>query len=80
MQTYRLVTKPSCSNRFIKKLIPGALEFTINEVIDKYSDLSVVCENYHNDENGAIAYSPAIMSNFKIWLFMKKKPYVIYFY
>lgn len=46
---------------FTKQLIPGTLEFTINEVIDKHINLSVFDENYHNDETGATAYRSAIM-------------------
>lgn len=43
------------------QLVPGTLEHTINEVVDKHLDLSVFDARYNNDETGAAAIHPRIL-------------------
>lgn len=50
-----------------KQLVPGSLEHTINEVVEKHINLAVFDERYRNDETGASAIHPKIL--LKIVLF-----------
>jgi transposase len=43
------------------QLVPGTLEHTISELVDKHMDLSVFEERYNNDETGATAIHPKIL-------------------
>ncbi len=43
------------------QIIPGSLEHTISEVVDKHIDLSVFDARYHNDLTGAAAIHPKIL-------------------
>jgi len=43
------------------QLVPSSLEQTINEVVEKYVDLSVFDARYNNDETGATAIHPKIL-------------------
>ena len=43
------------------QLVPGTLEYTINELVEKHIDLSVFDARYNNDENGASAIHPKIL-------------------
>ncbi|KAA0259749.1 MAG: DDE transposase [Chloroflexi bacterium] len=43
------------------QIVPGTLEHTISEVVDKHLDLSVFDARYHNDETGAAAIHPKIL-------------------
>ena len=43
------------------QLVPGTLEHTISEVVDKHLDLSVFDARYNNDETGAAAIHPKIL-------------------
>ena len=43
------------------QLVPGTLEHTINELVEKHLDLSVFDARYHNDETGAAAIHPKIL-------------------
>jgi transposase len=43
------------------QLVPGTLEHTISELVDKHLDLSVFEERYNNDETGATAIHPKIL-------------------
>jgi len=43
------------------QLEPGTLEYTINELVENYIDLSVFEERYQNDQNGAAAINPKIL-------------------
>jgi transposase len=43
------------------QLIPGTLEHTISELVDKHIDLSVFNARYNNDETGATAIHPKIL-------------------
>jgi transposase len=43
------------------QLVPGTLEHTISEVVDKHLDLSVFAARYNNDETGATAIHPKIL-------------------
>jgi transposase len=43
------------------QLVPGTLEHTISEVVDKHLDLSVFDARYNNDETGASAIHPKIL-------------------
>ena len=43
------------------QLVPGTLEHTISELVDKHIDLSVFDERYNNDETGATAIHPKIL-------------------
>jgi transposase len=44
-----------------KQLVPGTLEHTIHEVIEKKVDLSIFSEKYNNDETGAPAHDPKLL-------------------
>jgi hypothetical protein len=46
------------------QLVPGTLEHTISELVDKHIDLSVFDARYNNDENGAAAIHPKILGYF----------------
>jgi transposase len=43
------------------QLVPGTLEHTISELVDKHIDLSVFDGRYNNDETGATAIHPKIL-------------------
>ncbi len=43
------------------QLVPGTLEHTISELVDKHLDLSVFDERYNNDETGAAAIHPKVL-------------------
>jgi transposase len=43
------------------QLVPGTLEHTISEVVEKHLDLSVFDARYKNDETGAAAIHPKIL-------------------
>ena len=43
------------------QLVPGTLEHTISELVDKHLDLSVFAARYNNDETGASAIHPNIV-------------------
>src|SRR5512139_480869 len=43
------------------QLVPGTLEHTISELVEKHLDLSVFDARYHNDETGATAIHPKIL-------------------
>jgi len=43
------------------QLVPGTLEHTISELVDKHIDLSVFDVRYNNDETGATAIHPKIL-------------------
>jgi transposase len=43
------------------QLVPGTLEYTINELVEKHIDLSVFDARYKNDETGAAAIHPKIL-------------------
>jgi len=44
-----------------EQLVPGTLEHTISQVVDKHLDLSVFDARYNNDETGAAAIHPKIL-------------------
>ena len=43
------------------QLVPGTLEHTISQLVDKHIDLSVFAVRYNNDETGATAIHPKIL-------------------
>ncbi len=43
------------------QLVPGTLEHTISELVEKHMDLSVFDARYNNDETGATAIHPKIL-------------------
>jgi transposase len=49
------------------QLVPGSLEHTINELVEKHIELSVFDERYKNDDTGARAIHPKVL--LKIILF-----------
>lgn len=60
--------KPSNENQLVMlpislqdQLVPGTLEHTISELVDKHVDLSVFDERYKNDLTGAAAIHPKIL-------------------
>ncbi|MCX6082052.1 MAG: hypothetical protein NTW32_21200 [Chloroflexi bacterium] len=53
------------------QLIPGSLEQTINELVEKHIELSVFDERYSNDDTGASAIHPKVL--LKIVLFAYSK-------
>lgn len=54
-----------------KQILPGTFEYTLNKLIDTKFIQSIFNEKYSNDETGAPAYDPAILS--KIILFAYSK-------
>lgn len=46
---------------FRKQLVPGSLEFAINELVDRHMNISIFDANYKNDETGSPAYDPKIL-------------------
>lgn len=44
-----------------KQLVPGSLEHTINELVEKHIELSVFDERYSNDDTGASAIHPKVL-------------------
>jgi transposase len=60
--------KPTNENQLVMlpislqdQLVPGTLEHTISELVDKHLDLSVFDARYNNDETGARAIHPKIL-------------------
>lgn len=60
--------KPTNENQLVMlpislqdQLVPGTLEHTISELVDKHLDLSVFDARYKNDETGAAAIHPKIL-------------------
>ena len=54
----QLVMLPiSLQNQFV----PGTLEYTISQLVEKHIDLSVFDARYNNDETGAAAIHPKIL-------------------
>jgi len=60
--------KPTNENQLVMlpislqdQLVPGTLEHTISELVDKHLDLSVFDARYNNDETGATAIHPKIL-------------------
>ncbi len=60
--------KPTNENQLVMlpislqdQLVPGTLEHTISELVEKHLDLSVFDACYHNDETGAAAIHPKIL-------------------
>ena len=43
------------------QLVPGTLEHTISELVEKHLDLSIFDARYNNDETGATAIHPKIL-------------------
>jgi len=43
------------------QLVPGTLEYTISQLVEKHIDLSVFDARYNNDETGATAIHPKIL-------------------
>jgi len=43
------------------QLMPGTLEHTIHDVVEKKVDLSIFDDNYNNDDTGSPAYDPKIL-------------------
>ena len=43
------------------QLVPETLEHTINELVEKHLDLSIIDARYNNDETGAAAIHPKIL-------------------
>ncbi|MCK4778063.1 MAG: IS1182 family transposase [Actinomycetia bacterium] len=52
---------------YSNQLIPGTMEYAINDIVDNYLDLSIFEKRYKNEETGAPAWYPAVM--LKIILF-----------
>ena len=46
---------------FKEQLIPGTFEYAINDIIDKYIDLSIIDNKYNNNNVGAKAYPPSVL-------------------
>ena len=44
-----------------EQLMPGTLEFAINQLVEKHIDLSIFDVKYKNDETGRLAYDPKIL-------------------
>ena len=43
------------------QLVPGTLEHTLSQLVDKHIDLTVFDARYNNDETGASAIHPKIL-------------------
>ncbi len=46
---------------FSDQLIPGTIEFAIDDIVDNYIDLSIFNDQYKNDYLGAKAYPPSVL-------------------
>ena len=46
---------------FSDQLLPGTIEYAINDIIDNYIDTSIFDYRYNNEIIGAKAYPPAIL-------------------
>ncbi len=44
-----------------EQLMPGALEFAINTLVETWIDRSIFDNRYENDEAGRLAYDPNIL-------------------
>ena len=44
-----------------EQLVPGTLEFAIHTLVERRMDMSVLDDNYQNDETGRSAYDPKIL-------------------
>jgi transposase len=64
----QMVMLPICLEN---QLVPGSLEHTIHEVVEKHIKLSVFDERYSNDDTGASAIHPKVL--LKIVLFAYSK-------
>lgn len=60
--------KPTNENQLVMlpislqdQLVPGTLEHTISELVEKHLDLSIFDARYHNDETGAAAIHPKVL-------------------
>jgi transposase len=56
---------------FAEQILPGTLEYAINDIIDNHTDLSIFDDRYHNDEKGACAYLPAILLKIILYAYSK---------
>jgi len=56
---------------FEQQILPGTLEYTLNELIDNEIDLTVFEERYRNDEGGAPAYDPAILLKVILYAYLR---------
>jgi len=54
-----------------EQLLPGTIEYAIDDIVDNYMDTSVFNDKYNNDIAGAKAYPPSIL--LKIILFAHSK-------
>lgn len=54
----QMVMLPICLE---KQLVPGSLEHTINELVEKKIELSVFDARYSNDDTGASAIHPKVL-------------------
>lgn len=43
------------------QLLPGTIEFAIDDIVENYIDTSIFNEKYNNDRTGAKAYAPSIL-------------------
>jgi transposase len=51
-----------------EQIVPGTFEWALDYLIDK-TDMSIFEQNYHNDEKGACAYSPATLLKMIIYCY-----------
>lgn len=56
---------------FSEQILPGTLEYAINDIIDNHLDLSLFDGRYNNDEKGACAYLPAILLKIILYAYSK---------
>ena len=46
---------------YSEQLLPGTLEYAIDDIVDNYINTSMFNDRYNNDETGAKAYPPSVM-------------------
>jgi transposase len=56
---------------FSEQIMPGTLEYAINDIIDNHTNLSVFDGRYNNEEKGACAYHPAILLKIILYAYSK---------
>ena len=56
---------------FDKQILPGTFEYTLNYLIDNELDLSIFDARYCNDDTGAPAYDPAILSKIILYAYSR---------
>ena len=62
------IEKVFLSITFLKQVIPGTFEYTINYLMDNEIDLSDFHKRFRNEETGALAYNPTMSRKCSIYI------------